>query len=819
MHLLQDVRFGRRMLTKNPSFTAAAVICLALGIGSATAIFSVVNAVILRPLAYRDPGQLVRIYSEFPTFPNGGLRRFWISAPEYLDLRRDATKRWKTMDAWTNGGVNLTAVKDPVRVTASYVTGNLLNSLGVQPILGRLITPADDKHGAPVVAVISYGLWQASYAGDPSVVGRDVHLDAKRCTIIGVMPKGFEFPPGELDAPDLWSPLQIDTANPGGRGSHFLYLVGRLRPGATLPQGLDELRGLVNQWGAAKSPHTHSFDPKNHPLVAYGFQDEVVRTVRPAMLMLLGAVVFVLLIACVNVANLLLARSESRQREIAIRKAMGAEIPRLAAQLAVEGVLLSLIGGALGTGLAYAGVEVIKASNAGSVPRILHAGIDPAVLLFTLAVSIMTGVAFGLAPLIHVVTQNVHDALKASVNRTTATTGASHFRSALVAGELSLALVLLIGCGLMVRAFWKLQEVNPGLDPRGVLTMQVSLPGANYKDAKAVNGFWQSLLERCSHLPGVEASLVSGLPPIRPINANDTSIEGFVRVPGGPLENIDYYQGVGENYFQMMGVRLIAGRFFDSRDGEDAPKSVVVNQTMARIFWPNQNPLGRRVRPGGNDTPWYTVVGVAADVKNAGLDKPTGTELYFPLRQTQPFGGMSEAYLLLKSKGDPRSLAATGRREIRAVDPSLPVSHVRTMEDVIAAAQSRPRFLTLLLSIFSLTALVLAAVGTYGVLSYSVAQRTGEFGIRIAMGAGAADVLGMVLRQAMSIALVGAAAGAIGAFALTRLLSGLLFGVSAFDPVTFVAMTAALLAVTAVACYIPARRATKVDPMVALRYE
>jgi putative ABC transport system permease protein len=821
MSIHKDVRYGLRMIGRNPALMAAAILCLALGIGATTAIFSVVNAVVLRPLPYRNAGKLVRIYSEFPTFPNGGLRRFWISPPEYLDLKREATRTWELIGAWTTGGANLNGARDATRVTATSVTGDLLNSLGIQPVLGRLITPKDDVNGAPGVAVISYGLWQRAFGGDRSAIGRDVRLDAQKCTIIGVMPRGYEFPPGEVDATELWTPLQIDPQNPGGRGSHFLYLLGRLREGATPAQGLDELKTLTAQWGAKASPKTHTFSPKSHPLAAYGFQDEVIRTVRPAMLMLLGAVCFVLLIACVNVANLLLARSETRQREMAIRKAMGAGLGVLARQLAVEGVLLSLTGAALGVAFAWAGLGLIKSASAGTIPRADAIGIDGTVLLFTVVVSVATGISFGLAPLIHLASQNVHEALKSAGNRATTATGANSFRRVLVVAELALALVLLIGTGLMVRAFWKLQEVDAGFTPKGIMTMETSLPNQTYKDSKSTIGFWTTLLERASHIPGVQATVASGLPPVRPINANDTKIEGYVKVPDGPMENVDYYNLVGERYFETMGIHLIEGRFFDERDGESAPRAAIVNQTMAHVFWPHQSPLGRHVRPGGPNTPQYeaVVVGVVADVKNAGLDKPTGTELYFALRQCQVFGTITPMTLILKSKDDPRQLAGVGRREIQSIDASLPVSKVMSMDDVMGLAQSRPRFLTMLLTIFTLVALALAAVGIYGVISYSVAQRTPEFGIRLALGASAKDVRGMVLGQGMVLGLLGVGAGALFSFILARFMTGLLFGVSSYDPVTFITMALALLVVTLVACYIPARRATKVDPMTALRYE
>jgi len=557
---------------------------------------------------------------------------------------------------------------------------------------------------------------------------------------------------------------------------------------------------------------------KNHPVVMSGFQEEVVGGVRLAMLMLLGAVGFVLLIACVNVANLLLARAEARQREIAIRKAMGAAVWRLARQFITEGVVLSLGGALLGLGLAYTGLRVIARANASSIPRVNEIGVDVAVLLFALGISFLTGIAFGLAPLAQIIAGNVHDTLKAAASRTTASVASNRFRKALVVTEMALALILLIGTGLMVRAFWKLQEIHPGFQQAGLLTMRIALPQAVYPESSRVLQFWTSVQQRVAAIPGVEsATIVSGLPPMRQIMANDTQIEGWVKRDGGPIQNMDYWQLTGPRYFETMGIRLIDGRYFDDRDGAGAPQTVLVNQTTARMYWPGESALGHRIKPGFQGE-WRTVVGVVEDVKNAGIDKPTGTELYIPYLQTAGLG-MRTGYVILRAKGDPGRMVGPSRGVIHEIDSSLPVAAVRTMDEVLSSAQARPRFLTLLLTMFSGVALVLAAVGIYGVISYSVAQRTNEFGIRMAMGASQRDVLQMVLGQGLLLGLIGVVLGAAGALALTRLIRGLLFGISSFDPVTFIVMAALLTAVTLIACWAPARRATRVDPMVALRYE
>ncbi len=811
----KDVRYSVRMLAKSAGFTAAAVVCLALGIGATSAIFSVVHAVLLRPLGYKDPARLVRLYTEFPTFPNGGLRRFPTSPPEYDELARELHS-WETLDAWATGGVNLAGAADPIRVNSCAVTGGLLGSLGVPPEIGRLITPQDDIQGATPTVVISHGLWERAFGKDPGVIGKVVQINGRNANLAGVMPPGFSFPPGALPAPELWQPLQLGPPDPKRRGSHFLFLLGRLKPGVTLRQAQDEMTVHVAQSKARLGAAMHPFSPDLHPIVMYGLHDEVVRTIRPALWTLMGAVAFVLLIACVNVANLLLARAEARQREIAIRKALGAGLGQLIRQFTTEGLLLSLAGAGVGLALALAGLKLVVAAGSASIPRADEVNIDPVVLGVTLGVSLLTAFLFGMAPLAQIATGTLHDALKAAGGRTAGSIASNRFRSALVASELALALILLIGTGLMIRAFWKLSDVNAGFEPSGLLTMQVNLPQTLYPNPPDLARFRQRVQEQVSAIPGVQSTTVmAGLPPQRFINANDTQIENFTPVPNGPGHNIDYWQTVGDHFFETMGIRLVEGRFFDQRDAPGAMPSAIINETFARTYYGNESAIGHRVRPGFQD-PWLTIVGVVADVKNAGLDKPAGTELFFPYRQGFQ---TRQLYLVARSTRDPKSLISAARGAVRAVDPSLPVSQVQTMDEVMDGVRSRPRFLTTLLGLFSGTALVLAAVGLYGVISYSVTRRTTEFGIRMAMGAKRGDVLNLVLGQGLRLALVGVAVGAAGALALTRLISGLLFGVSAFDPMTFAAMAVLLIAVTAAACIIPGLRATKVDPLVALRYE
>lgn len=813
--IIGDIRFALRGLRRSKAFFVAAVACLALGIGATTAIFSVVHAVVLKPLPYKNPGQLVRLYTEFPRFPNGGLRRFWTSEPEFLEMRRDL-KSWKTLDAWRVRGVNIAGSTEPIRAVAGVVTGSLLGSLGVEPVFGRVIIPDDDAFGAPRVAVIGEGLWKRAFGGDRNILKRDVWLNGEKCNVVGVMPDGFQFPPGEVEPVELWTPMQINPASPGGRSGHGLYLLGRLQPGITLSQARQEMAQYVQATGAKAGPGNHMLHPENHPLVAFDLQNEVTGSVRPALLAMLAAVGFVLLIACGNVANLLLARAESRQREIAIRRAMGASAAGLIRQFLIEGLLLSLLGSLFGLVLAYAGLGLVLAAAAGAIPRSVEVGIDGTVLACTIGVSVLTGIFFGLAPLLQSLPKAVAESLK-SGGRTTATKEAHWLRQTMIAGEMALALVLLIGAALMIGAFWRLQKVESGLQPANILTMQLALPSQLYREPAQLHTFWNNAIARAASLPGViSVSAMSGMPPIRPVSANDTQIEGFKQQPGGPLQNIDHYNVISADYFKTMGIELMEGRTFAASDDTKSAPVVVINETFAKLHYPGQSAIGRRVRPSF-DGPWRTIAGVVADVRNSGLDAPAGTEIYFPYPQSE--GTFRTGYLAIRTQGDPLSLVSTVRREIAALDPALPVSSVRTMDDVMAAAQARPRFLAMLIGLFSFVAVALAALGMYSVMSYAVAQRTNEFGIRMAMGAGRGDVLGMVLRQGVVLGVLGVVLGAAGALALNRVLKGALYGVGEFDPVPFALMSGLLVVITLLASMGPALRATRVDPLVALRYE
>lgn len=790
------------------------VLTLGLGIGATTAIFSVVNAALLRPLPFKNPGQLVRLYTEFPKFANGGLRRFAFSPPELFDFRRD-TKSWETVDGYFTSGVNLSSEAEPVRATACLMTGTLLETLGVAPQAGRLLMTSDDAPGAARAAVISDSLWRRVFAASASIVGREIMIEGEKVTVVGIMPKDFRFPLENPSPTDIWTAARLDPASTG-RGEHYINVIGRLKPGVTLPQGQAEIFAMIKRAREISEPNSHNFDEEFHPIVSYGLHDEIVRTVRPALQMLFGAVCFVLLIACVNVGNLLLARAEHRQREIAIRSAIGAGFWRLVRQFITEGIALSLLGAALGIFLSYHGLEFAKSAADGNLPRASEIGIDGNVCLFTVLLSILTGTMFGLTPIAHVLRGREYLALKSSAASSTGTSSAHRFQQGLVVTEMALALMLLVGAGLMLRAFWMLQRVDVGFDSHNVITAQVSLP-RNLSNEDAVK-LWVRLDERLQALPGVDnVGLSTALPPIYDPNFSDTEIEGYEYKAGARPQNVDYFQVVSPGFFSALRMRLIDGRFFEDRDGPETPDVCVVNQTMARAFWGNKNAIGRRIRPG-NDGPWCTIVGIIEDAKNAGLDRPPGTEVYLPFNQRQAFPWRTRA-IVARSHGDLNALALTIRKEVAAIAPGVPVTRVRTMDEVVAESRSRPRFLTQLLAVFSITALILASVGIYGVISYSVAQRTREFGVRMALGARASDVLRLVLNRGISLTLLGLLIGLAGSMALTRFLSTLLFGVTATDPLTFAIVPMVLTAVALFASYFPARRATRVDPLQALRYE
>jgi len=810
---LQDLKYALRILKKNPAFTAVAILTLAVGIGANSAIFSVLNSVLLRPLPFRQPDQLVRVYSEFPTMQ---LQKFWLSPPELLDIQREA-KSWETIGAWAPGGQNVGTESEPLRVTSAAITRSLIDVLGVQPERGRNFTEEEDRNGGPKVAIISHGLWQKGFGGANDIIGKQIQVNAATTTVIGVMPASFAFPPGSNDQVDLLVPFQFDTANPGSRGSHFLSVIGRLKPGVTADQARSEMTSLMAGW-KSEGRAQHLLNPQGHPVIMLGLHEDVVGSARKAVWLLMAAVGFVLLIACVNVANLLLARAESRHREFAVRLALGAGLKRMVRQFVAEGFVLVLIALVLGVALAFAGLKILLLFAPDSVPRTEEIGVGLPVLAFTIAVAIVAVFLFGLAPLAQVSERNLANWIRGAGQRAIRG-GGQALRKGLVITEIALAVILVIGSGLMIRAFWKLQQVNTGFDPAGVVSFSLNLPTAKYKSPERQQ-FVDSLEQKLRTIPGVASvSMATGLPPLRRINANDTEIEGYQPTPDGPAQNVDYWNIVGNDYFKTMKIRLLEGRTFEPQDDNpDAMKVVIVNQALAKRFWKG-SPIGRRVNPGFADPKvWLTIVGVVEDTKNAGMDKPAGPELYFQVRQVSQFLGPNVNFVVRGSNASV-ALESSIRNAVRESDPTLPVYNLWTMNEIVLKSMVQPRFLALLLATFSGIALFLAAIGIYGVMAYSVAQRTQEIGVRMALGARPLHVLRLVFGQSMGMLLIGTVIGLAGAFALTRFMRTLLFEITATDPLTYVSVIGLLTVVALLACYIPARRAAKVDPLIALRYE
>jgi len=811
---LQDLRYALRMLRKNLGFTVVAVITLALGIGANTAIFSVVNSVLLRPLPFREPRQLVRVYSEFPTMK---LNKFWLSPPELLDIQKEA-KSWEAIGGWAPSGQNVGTDAEPLRVTSAVITRGLIDTLGVQPELGRNFSAEEDRNGGPRVALISHGLWQRAFGGESGIIGKQIQVNSQATTVIGVMPPSFAFPPGSNDQVEVLLPFQFDPANPGSRGSHFLSVIGRLKPGANIDQARSEMSSLMAGW-KSENRAQHLLNPTGHPVVMLPLHEDVVGSARLAVLMLMGAVGFVLLIACVNVANLLLARAEARHREFAVRLALGAGVKRMVRQFVAEGLVLVCFAVLLGIVLAYFGLKLLLLFAPDSVPRTGEIHVDLRVLAFTLGLSTLAVFVFALAPLAQIREHNLANWIRGAGQRAIAV-GGQTLRKALVVTEIALAVVLVIGSGLMIRAFWKLQKVNVGFEPDGVMSFSVNLPASNYDNPNRLR-FANTLQQRLAALPGVQsAALAGGLPPLRRINANDTEIEGYQPTPEGPAQNVDYWNVVGNDYFKTMKIRTLEGRTFEPLDdGDKAQRVVVVNEALAKRFWKG-SPIGRRVNPGfANPKVWATIVGVVEDTKNAGMDKPAGPELYFSAAQIAQFGLSTNMNFLVRTQGDPQALSASIRGAVREVDANLPVYGLRSMSEVVERSMVQPRFLSLLLATFAGIALFLAAIGIYGVMAYSVAQRTQEIGVRMALGAQRVHVLRLVFSQGFLLLIIGTAIGLGGAFALTRLMKSLLFEVTATDPLTYLSVVGLLAVVALLACYVPARRATKVNPLVALRYE
>jgi putative ABC transport system permease protein len=832
--LLQDIRHAARGLLRTPGFALVTILTLALGIGANTAIFSIVNGVILRPLGYPKPEQLMYLTSRFPA---QGFDKFWVSPPEFFEFR-EINQSFAAVGAYTTGEVNLMAGDRPRRVRASYVNEDVLTALGVQALQGRLFAPGETDVVAPAtppdpgapppqparVALLSYDLWRGAFGGQP-MLGQMIEVNGTTREVIGIMPPGADL----MDTrPEIWLPVGLNPANRQNRGSHFLYLIGRLKDGVTPDAARVELDSLVANWGERVGVAQHVYSTDGHRLQMEPVQEQIVGAASRAIWVLQAAVGFVLLIACANLANLLLARAEARHREFAVRTALGAGRGRLLRQFMTEGVLLSLTGGVLGLVLARAGVAAIVAAYPDSLPRTSEVAVDPWVLLFTLAISIATGIVFGFAPLLHTRVAALAASLKEGGTRGATGAARHHVRRGLVMAEVALAVMLVIGAGLLLRTVYNLTTVDAGFDRSRLMTFQVTLPPAAYTQAPARAQMFQRLLERLRAVPGIQAaSAMSGLPPNRQLDANDTDIGNYTAPKEGPFENIDYYQNVMEGYFEAMGIPIVAGRAFQPTDASSPGAVAVVNETLVQTFWKGLNPIGQQLRPSGPrgvDIPWFTVVGVAKDVKQGGLDQKTGTEMYFLVEQTalQPppiARAPATMNVVMRTTLPAATLTQTVEGIVRDADRAVPVVRLRDMNEVFAESISRPRLLAQLLGGFAGLALLLAAIGTYGVLSYMVTERRREIGIRMALGAERGVVLGQVLRQGLLLAGIGVGAGLIGAVGLTRLVASLLFGVKPTDPTTIGAVVATIAVVAAVASLLPAWRASRVDPIVVLRDE
>ena len=802
---LKDVRYAVRNLIKRPSFTIIAVVTLGLGIGANTAIFSAINALLLKPLPLPEPDRVVAIWDKVPS---RGVVHNEVAMANYLDWRAQS-QSFEHLGLYRWWSTNLTGVDSPERIQGFLVTANFFDALGMKPLMGRNFTEEENQPGKDQVAIITYSLWQRRFGADPNILNRTISLNSVTRNVIGVMPERFNFPKGA----EVYAPLAITPQMAGQRGFHTYYVAGKLKSGASVQSAQAEIDSIAARL-EKEYPNTNTgLGASVYPIVK-----DTVRQYDTALWIMLGAVGFVLLIACANVANLMLARATGRQKEIALRAALGASRWRIIRQLLTESLLIALLGGALGVLIGFWGIDALRASNPGDAakfaPGWYQLGINIPVLVFTLGLSLVSGLVFGLAPAWQVSKPNLNDALKEGGRQTGG--GSLRLRSSLVVFEVALSLVLLVGAGLLFRSFLTLLRTDAGFNPENILTMTLVLPGVKYKEEAERFAFYKDLLQRVQHLPGVEsAAFVNYLPLGGANSSDDYLVEGAPKPPPGQ-ENEGRYRVCTPDYFQTMGIRLLRGRGFTDQDKAGAPPVVIVNEALARKHWPNQDAVGKRIRLYGplDKAPWIEVVGVVQDVKHE-LDLPVTPEFYLPHAQDS----WNAMILVAKTRVEPTSLAPQIRRQVWAIDKDQPVFDVYTMQQVRAMSVTLQSFSSITLAIFAGVALVLAAVGIYGVMAYAVTQRTHEIGIRMAMGARGSDVVKLVVRQGMMLTVVGVVIGVAGALALTRFMAKLLVGVEATDPLTFSAVSLCLLVSALLACYLPARRATKVDPLEALRYE
>jgi putative ABC transport system permease protein len=810
MRITRNFRYAGRSLLQNPGFALVAVVTLALGIGANTAIFSVADALLLRPLPYAHPDRLVLVYATDANAA-GTVQPFSFLRATFLS---EKSRSFSGFAPFTSDSFNLTGIGDPEQLSAARVGWNFFDVLGVRPAIGRTFLPDEDRPGAKAVCLISHALWTRAFAARADIAGQNIMLDATPYTIIGVLPGGFRFAPLE-ESVDVWAPrvfdLNISTPAQVRAGLGFLTAVARLAPGIGARQAQAEMDILDRQY-KRENPRM----PDAHPgqaIRAQDLQEQTVSNVRVAVLILCGAVGLLLLIACANVAALLLSRGLARRKEIAIRAALGAGRAALIGQLLAESVVLAAAGGVLGIAFGAWGTPALAAMGRGNLPRVEEIGIDWRVMAFTAALSLLTGLLFGLLPALQLSGQDLNPVLRAEGRGSAGSRRRNRLQRALVVGQVALSMVLLVGAGLLIRSFVRLRQVDGGFDARNVLTMRIALPPARYPQGPRMAVFYDEAVKRVAALPGVQSAAVCSALPVRPVRFSPVLVEGQDEIPlaARPIMAI---QMVSPAYFRTLRVALRQGREFTEGDKADAPLVAVVNETLVRRFWLHENPIGKRLMIGRMVQP-TEVVGVVADVTNLSLTAAPEAEVYLPFPQ-RPWASMN---LILRTAGDPRHWAEAVRVAVASVDRDQPVTALNTMEEVLAESTAQQRFSVFLLGVFSAAALVLAAVGLYGAIGYSVAERTREMGIRMALGATKSDILRAIVGQGLALALAGLAIGTVAALALTRLMSGLLFQVSAADPASFAASALLFAAIAALASYLPARRATRVDPTEALRDE
>jgi predicted permease len=807
----RDLKYAVRMMAVRPAFTAVAILSLALGIGANAAIFSVINSLLLKSLPYADADRLVLIWgTEAEGGPTRSVRN-QVSATDIADCRANNSV-FEDVTTYGNWSATFTGGGEPERVNGMQVGDGYFSIMRGTPLLGRVFTPDEQIEGKDQVLVIGYGLWQRKFAGDPSVVGRNVTLGGRPYTVVGVMPQSFApLPPSLVDfRAEFYRPV-AEKYDDQDRSSRHLRAIGRLKAGVTLEQAQSEMSII-----AARFEKDHPTTNTDYGLRVVTLGEDTVGGLRLSLLIMAAAVAFVLLIACANVANMLLARAADRQKEIAIRAALGAGRWRVARQFSTESSLLAMVGGAFGLGLAWWGTRLIEGLGSQAFPQVQRVTLDGRVAAFTAGISLLTGIIFGLAPALGASRFDLNGVLK-EAGRGVGTAGQNPLRSALIMAEVAMALVLLTSAGLLIKSLVRLRNVDPGFNSEKLLTMDISLPSSRFPDGSSQSAFFHRLVERLESAPGVEsAGFVSILPLGKDFDGRGLAIEDHPK-PRGQELSADMYV-VTSGYLKAVGIRLLRGRMLEEQDSQNSPLRALINETMARELWPAQDPLGRRIRlPGreGEAPPWRSIVGVVADVKQYGLDKQDNMQFYLPEDQF-PFQSGS---LVVHAKTDPAALTATVRGEVHALDPDLAIYDVATMDQLLSDSMSLRRFSMILLGIFAAVALTLAAIGIYSVISYSVTQRTHEIGVRMALGAGSGDVLKLVMADGMLTAGIGAAVGLLGSVFLTRFIASLLFGVSPTDPATYAAIIGLLFSVALLACYVPARRATGTDPMVALRYE